>query len=119
VELDYGDEPEEVKKVPSRWSRPPRGNDGSDTPQNRTRAEWFQRGYPILPDDPTLHAENMGMDARERQALSEENTRPFGQDWNAIRAIRQRFKDFGRPEHERWSRLSSLQRILRGGWDDD
>jgi hypothetical protein len=70
-----------------------RGNDGSDTPQNRTRNTWFMRGHPVESDDHALSIFNLGLGARERRALAEENSRPWGLSLWAKSAVTDRAKE--------------------------
>ena len=54
-----------------------RGNDGSDSAQNRTRNSWFKAGHHI-PSDDSERGANEGLSRREIKALAEENSRPWG-----------------------------------------
>lgn len=74
----------------TRMSRTPRDNKGDGT---NSRGAWWNRGHIISADDNELSHGNMGLNARERRALSDENTRPWGQTMFARAAIADRAKE--------------------------
>jgi hypothetical protein len=84
-----------------------RGNDGSDTPQNRTRNAWFRAGHSI-PSDDSHRGANEGLSRREIRALAEENSRPWGLNWFARDAVKARAE-------EAQSRARARGRGGRGG----
>lgn len=69
-----------------------RGNDGSDSAQNRTRNSWFKAGHHI-PSDDSERGANEGLSKREIRALAEENSRPWGLNWFARDAVKARAEE--------------------------
>jgi hypothetical protein len=110
--------------VASRMDRVPRGNDGSDSPQNRTRAAWWNRGHALESDDYALHPDNLGLGHRERKAITDENVRPYGMRMYAENEIIRKALEAdhrpGRMERlARWARgepWDGRDRPARGGW---
>lgn len=58
--------------------------------QQETRDTWFKAGHWLPRRDDALRTGNMGLGSRERRALSEENSRPWGQSIFATRAVTDR-----------------------------
>lgn len=67
--------------------RTPRDNTGDGT---NSRGAWWNRGHIIASDDHALSHGNTGLNARERRALADENSRPWGQTMFAARAVTDR-----------------------------
>jgi hypothetical protein len=62
--------------------------------QEETRESWFKKGHVLARRDEERGA-NEGLGKRERKALSEENTKPWGKSWWAEDAIKKRARDAG------------------------
>ena len=71
-------------------SRAGRDNKGDDS---NSRSAWWNSGRPISNDDHVNHPLNLGLGSRERRALSEENSRPWGQSLFASSIISERTKE--------------------------
>lgn len=70
--------------------RTPRDNVGDGT---NSRGAWWNRGHIIASDDHALSHGNLGLGRRERRALAEENSRPYGLSWWAAGAVTDRAKE--------------------------
>ena len=57
--------------------------------QDKTREEWFKKGIWLERRD-TARGANEGLNARERKALADENSKPWGKSWWAEDAIKKR-----------------------------
>ena len=60
--------------------------------QDKTRDEWFKKGIWLERRD-THRGANEGLNARERKALADENSKPWGQTWWAEDAVKKRVKE--------------------------
>jgi hypothetical protein len=98
----------------SRHNRIPRDNKGDGT---NSRASWWNRGYLVDNDDYELSPGNLGLGSRERRALSEENSKPYGMTNWILGAIARRGEAAGHPsereEATRRARAQDSERVNR------
>lgn len=84
-----------------------------------SRAGWFRTGRLIPGDDPEISPWNLGLGERERQAMGDENTRPWGQDIFAQAMIRDRAAEAarrGRNQKRRGWTSTNRKKVAPLGW---
>lgn len=58
--------------------------------QAETRESWFKRGILLPRRDESLASGLLGLGSRERRAIQQENSRPWGKSWWAEAAVADR-----------------------------